>query len=466
MTQVAIRVEGLGKRYRLGQQVGYKTLRETFFLAYHTPTRILGQRLLRLRQTEDGRLKTETAGLQSPVSGPQSPVPGPQSPVSSQPDHIWALKDVSFDVKRGEAVGIIGRNGSGKSTLLKILSRITAPTEGRAEIRGRVGSLLEVGTGFHPELTGRENVYLNGAIIGMKKAEIERRFEEIVAFAEIEKFLDTPVKRYSSGMYVRLAFAVAAHLEPEILIVDEVLAVGDAAFQRKCLGKMGDVTKEGRTVLFVSHNLLAIQSLCQRAIWLNEGRVVEDGSADVVAGKYSYAGSPATATEKVWDDIEAAPGNDEVRLHVARAVPENGKTSDAITTETPLVLEFEYWNLEPGAHLNLSLLIYNDQGILVFNATPMFEPVWHGRPFPKGLFRDRCVVPGSLLNDGTYRVDLLVIKDQNAPIYSHASVLTFAVRESGDIRRGAWFGKWAGAVRPRVAWTTQLVTSEPQSGAS
>ncbi len=255
MSASVIRVENLGKLYRIGSpRRRQDTLRDSIADFLRSPLRYLRS------------------------VGP----PG----AKAQPDQIWALKDVCFEVKRGEVVGIIGRNGAGKTTLLKILSRITEPTEGYAEIRGRVGSLLEVGTGFHPELTGRENIYLNGAIIGMKKAEIDRKFDEIVAFAEIEKFLDTPVKRYSSGMYVRLAFAVAAHLEPEILLVDEVLAVGDAAFQKKCLGKMGDVAKEGRTVLFVSHNMAAVQNLCRRSLLLNDGQVVLDGSTDRVVMKY------------------------------------------------------------------------------------------------------------------------------------------------------------------------------------
>ncbi len=247
MSDIAIRVEHLSKRYRIGgrQQVAYRTFREAVGEAFLSPFR-------RLRRV-----------LERPAFNVQP----------SNDPYIWALKDVSFEVRRGEVVGIIGRNGAGKTTLLKILSRITEPTEGYAEIRGRVGSLLEVGTGFHPELTGRENIYLNGAILGMKKAEIDRKFDEIVAFAEIEKFLDTPVKHYSSGMYVRLAFAVAAHLEPEILLVDEVLAVGDAAFQKKCLGKMGDVAREGRTVLFVSHQMNSIRRLCERCIWLDAGNV-------------------------------------------------------------------------------------------------------------------------------------------------------------------------------------------------
>ncbi|MBC7185500.1 MAG: ABC transporter ATP-binding protein [Calditrichaeota bacterium] len=261
MSDIAIRVEGLGKMYRIGgKQERYRTLRDTLSDAFAAPFRRVSS-LLR----------------------------GQAYGAANLNETIWALKDVSFEVKHGEVVGIIGRNGAGKSTLLKILSRITEPTEGYAEIRGRVGSLLEVGTGFHPELTGRENIYLNGAILGMKKAEIERKFDEIVDFAEIEKFIDTPVKHYSSGMYVRLAFAVAAHLEPEILLVDEVLAVGDAAFQKKCLGKMGDVAREGRTVLFVSHNMAAVLNLCSRAVLLDAGQVIHSGSVIEVVDQYLMA---------------------------------------------------------------------------------------------------------------------------------------------------------------------------------
>jgi len=267
MGNYAIKVEGLGKRYRIGERQQYKALRDVLTDALHAPARAAGS----LFRGRDGR------------------GPGPES-------HIWALKDASFEVAHGEVLGIIGRNGAGKSTLLKILSRITEPTEGEVRLRGRVGSLLEVGTGFHPELTGRENVYLNGAILGMRRAEIERKFDEIVAFAEIEKFLDTPVKHYSSGMYVRLAFAVAAHLEPEILLVDEVLAVGDAAFQKKCLGKMEGVAAGGRTVLFVSHNMTAVESLCTRSILLEGGKLCLDGtSADII--KYYLSGANHAGTQ-------------------------------------------------------------------------------------------------------------------------------------------------------------------------
>jgi lipopolysaccharide transport system ATP-binding protein len=266
MGDIAVQVENLGKRYRIGKRERYRTLRDGIARAFSLPFH---------QRRDDGESSAGNGSSDSPTFKN-----------NSQPDFIWALKEVSFEVKHGEVVGVIGRNGAGKSTLLKILSRITEPTEGEARIYGRVGSLLEVGTGFHYELTGRENIYLNGAILGMKKAEIDRRFDEIVAFAEVETFLDTPVKHYSSGMYLRLAFSVAAHLEPEILIVDEVLAVGDAGFQKKCLGKMGDVAKEGRTVLFVSHNIAAIRNLCSRCILLESGRISIAGHTDRVIEAY------------------------------------------------------------------------------------------------------------------------------------------------------------------------------------
>lgn len=276
MGDVVIRAEGLGKRYRIGHhEAPYKTLRESLTGLALAPAR---------------RIKALAMGRS----------------VRREPEMIWALKDVDFEVRQGEVLGIIGRNGAGKSTLLKILARITEPTTGRVELCGRVGSLLEVGTGFHPELTGRENIYLNGAILGMRKAEIDRRFDEIVAFAEIERFLDTPVKRYSSGMYVRLAFAVAAHMESEILLVDEVLAVGDSAFQKKCLGKMGDVAREGRTVLLVSHNLTAIRSLCPRSVLIVGGQIAAVGATANVA--WAYLDEGRRAADEARGDLSAHPG--------------------------------------------------------------------------------------------------------------------------------------------------------------
>ncbi len=420
-----IRVSDVAKQYRIGaRQDAYSTLRDAMARALRAP-------LKRLRRNGRG-----------------------------EADTVWALKDVSFEVGQGEVLGVIGRNGAGKSTLLKILSRITEPTTGRVELFGRIGSLLEVGTGFHPELTGRENIFLNGAVLGMKRTEITRKFDEIVAFAEIDKFLDTPVKHYSSGMYMRLAFAVAAHFEPEILLVDEVLAVGDAEFQAKCLGKMGAVASEGRTVLFVSHNMAAVQTLCQRVIWLREGRVFEDGPAGRVVKNYITQTSSSVATEKIWDDPMTAPGNERVRLRCLRVRPLNGSTSDTITIRTPLVLEFEFWNLEPGARINLSLHFFNQQDINVFITAPIHEPEWFGKPLPLGLFRSECYIPGDLLNDGLHRVRLLVVKDQAVVVYALDDALTFVVNDAVE-RRNAWFGKWGGAVRPNLEWKTEYLPDEP-----
>ncbi len=324
MTDTVISIENLSKQYRIGgEQRGYKTLRDTLAATLSAPFR----------------------GLSSVIRGKS---------MRSANDTIWALRDVSFEVKRGDVVGIIGRNGAGKTTLLKILSRITEPTEGYAEIHGRVGSLLEVGTGFHPELSGRENIYLNGAILGMRKAEIQGKFDEIVDFAEIDKFIDTPVKHYSSGMYVRLAFAVAAHLEPEILLVDEVLAVGDAAFQKKCLGKMGDVAKGGKTILFVSHNMIAVQSLCQRAIWLQNGALIQKGEASNVVMNYLDQGRELVH-EQVWDDAMTAPGTDEVRIRRVFVGPALDKDTKVLLTTQDIEVGVEFWCLKSEQELAITL---------------------------------------------------------------------------------------------------------------
>ena len=412
MSDIAIRAEGLGKKYRRGVEQ-------------------YGSLMDRLRRAKNG-------------------------------EEFWALKDVSFEVKQGEVLGIIGRNGAGKTTLLKLLSRITRPTAGRAEIHGRVGSLLEVGTGFHPELTGRENIYLNGAILGMQKAEIDRKFDEIVDFAEIEEFLDTPVKRYSSGMYVRLAFAVAAHLEPEILLVDEVLAVGDAAFQKKCLGKMGDVSKEGRTVLFVSHNMVAVQSLCRRVVWLHNGKIIEEGQPSQVISNYLQT-SFSTLAEQVWDNIDLAPGNDRVRLHHVCVRPENGSPSDPITMETPFIIEVEFWNLVPDAYLHVTLHLYTEQQIVAFTTGSLETDLeWRGRPFPAGLFRSVCQIPSRLLNSGMHRVLLLVVQNSDTVIYRHEDVLSFEVLDLHK-RPGAWYGKEPGVVCPMLKWTTEYLGGVQES---
>jgi lipopolysaccharide transport system ATP-binding protein len=358
-------------------------------------------------------------------------------------EEVWALKDVCFEINRGEAMGIIGRNGAGKSTLLKVLSRITEPSTGRVTIKGRVASLLEVGTGFHQELTGRENIYLNGTILGMTRKEVKRKFDEIVAFAEVEKYLDTPVKRYSSGMYVRLAFAVAAHLEPEILIVDEVLAVGDTQFQKKCLGKMEDVGKEGRTVLFVSHNMAAIKSLCSRALLFENGQIMNKGEADCVVSDYLQEGT-SSLTEQVWDNPATAPGNDKVRLHRVYVTPLDQQPTEPITVETPLQLAFEFWNNLQDAVLNISVVLYNVEGVCILNTSSQ------AKSCPRGLVCGSFVIPGDFLNDDTYTVRLLLVKDTSVALLDVHNVLVFQVQ---DIERGGnWYGKWIGAVRPRFDW--------------
>lgn len=378
------------------------------------------------------------------VSGIKAPFRRLQGTQDSNTNDFWALRDINFDVAHGEVVGLVGRNGAGKSTLLKILSRITEPTEGRAVINGRIGSLLEVGTGFHPELTGRENIFLNGAILGMRRTEITRKFDEIVAFAEIEKFLDTPVKRYSSGMYVRLAFAVAAHLEPEILLVDEVLAVGDAAFQKKCLGKMSDVAGEGRTVLFVSHNMTAVQSLCHRAVWLEGGGVREIGTAQKIVQGYLQTAAVSTA-EQVWDDPETAPGNDKVTLQSVRVIPQNGVAFDDLNVNTPLDLQFAFYNKQPDVELNFSIIVHNLEDVCIMNV------VSPAKRYDAGLVTGVCHIPPGLLNDATYRVRLLVVQDTSVALLDAPDILMFEVKDVE--REGNWYGKWPGAVRPNLEWT-------------
>jgi len=384
MSDIVIKAESLGKKYVIGHQAergSYTALRDVLMQNFRTLWS-----------------KTKDLATGKPI------IQGDTM------EEVWALKDVNFEVRRGEALGIIGRNGAGKSTLLKILSRITEPSTGRVTIKGRVASLLEVGTGFHPELTGRENIYLNGTILGMTRAEIKRKFDEIVAFAEVEKYLDTPVKRYSSGMYVRLAFAVAAHLEPEILVVDEVLAVGDAEFQKKCLGKMGAVAKAGRTVLFVSHNMTAISSLCEQAILLSKGRIAMQGEVQSVTSKY-FQTSLASFTERMWTDANLAPGNEFVRILGITLKSVENEQINYITTETPFILQVVYENLQENSCLNLSIHLFNEIGIKVFNSFPEAGSLGYGLSFPKCKLRTDCLIPGNFLNDGRYSLELHVVED-------------------------------------------------------
>jgi lipopolysaccharide transport system ATP-binding protein len=374
---------------------------------------------------------------------------------------FWALQDVSFEVKNGEILGLIGRNGAGKSTLLKILSRITAPTSGRAEIHGRVGSLLEVGTGFHAELSGRENIYLNGAILGMSKAEIDHKFDEILSFAEIGEFVDTPVKHYSSGMYLRLAFSVAAHLEPEILLVDEVLAVGDAGFQKKCLGKMGDVAREGRTVLFVSHNMPAITRLCDRAILLDDGKISVDGPSHQVVGAYLNSGL-GTMAAREWHDPAKAPGGDIARLHAVRVRAKDGKVADAVDIRDPVSIEMEYEVIKGGHILLPKFHFITEEGVYAFGAQDL-DPIWRRRPRPAGRYVSTVWVPGNFLSEGMMFVDAyLSTIDPFIHQFGEDGIVAFQVFDSldGDSARGDYAGHMGGAVRPLLNWSTRVDSNE------
>jgi len=422
----AIYCEGIGKRYRIGMRPRHRTLRDAISHTALAPFRRL-------------------------VSCASS--------FANDERDLWALRDVSLELREGEVLGVIGRNGSGKSTLLKILSRITRPTEGEAEIRGRVGSLLEVGAGFHPELTGRENIFLNGAILGMARREVEGSFDEIVEFSECGRFLDTPIKHYSSGMYLRLAFAVAAHLDVDILLVDEVLAVGDAGFQKKCLGKIGDVAGRGRTVLFVSHNMLAVDSLCTRAICLHEGKVVLEGPPLSVTSRYLQNWLPVFR-EVVHDDIETAPGNDLIRLHRARVHPLNGSPANQLTVRTPFVVEFECWKLGAQSRLDLAAEIYNEHGVNVFATAENRES-----PAPAGLLRSSFIVPADLMNNGSYRLHLRIFLNGVGVtlVADWEDLLAFEIHDAASELRGAYHGQWPGTVRPDLQWKTEFLEALPAS---
>jgi lipopolysaccharide transport system ATP-binding protein len=435
MSNLAIKVDNLSKLYKIGaRKQRHNTLRDQ--VAY-------GLKSLFIRKGRGGL----HSGERSTRSAFQP----------SSDGYIWALKDVSFEIARGEVVGIIGSNGAGKSTLLKILSRITHPTEGHAEMYGRIGSLLEVGTGFHPELTGRENIYLNGAILGMRKGEINSKFDEIVEFSGVEKFLDTPVKHYSSGMYVRLAFAVAAHLEPEILIVDEVLAVGDAAFQTKCLDKMQDSGRQGRTVLLVSHNMAAISRLCPRAILLNGGTILKDAPSSQVVSTYFNAGLGRTAS-RVWSDPETAPSGKVARLRAVRVCTEDDQITDTVDIRRPVKVEMEYEVATSGHVLAPYVQFHAEEGTTVFEAIDL-DPCWRGRPRPPGHWVSIATVPGNLLSEGVLSVSVgIVAIDPFIKQLFVRNAVAFQVIDNleGDSARGDWNGSFAGLVRPLLKWNTRF----------
>ncbi|HEX2980162.1 MAG TPA: ABC transporter ATP-binding protein [Anaerolineaceae bacterium] len=372
--------------------------------------------------------------------------------------YMWALEDVSLEVKQGEIVGIIGHNGAGKSTLLKVFTRITEPTSGVIDIYGRVGSLLEVGTGFHKELTGRENVYLNGAILGMRKIEIDRKFDEIVTFAEVEEYIDTPVKYYSSGMQVRLAFAVAAHLEPEILIIDEVLAVGDAAFQKKCLNKMEDVGRAGRTILFVSHHMPSVLRLCERVVLLRKGKLVRDGSPEEIVSEYLTQNLGINASRE-WEDPQTAPGSDIVRLRAIRVKNEANQSNYTYDVREPIGVEMEYEVLKPGYALYPHFSVHNEEGLWLFTSIDT-DPRWRGVPKPVGRYVSTAWIPGNLLTEGTRMIGPAIRTE--TPHIVHFNVrdaIAFQITESpeGDTARVDYPGKFPGVIRPLLKWETNNI---------
>ncbi len=423
MSDVAIRADGLGKRYRLGQD------RDRYGVV------LAGALSRAIRLPFRPRATTDRVA------------------------DFWALRDVSFEVPIGAAVGIIGRNGAGKSTLLKVLSRITEPTTGTAELHGRVASLLEVGTGFHPELSGLENIFLSAAVLGMRRVEIRRKLDEIVDFSGIEsQFLDTPVKHYSSGMQVRLGFAVAAHLEPEILLIDEVLAVGDAKFQAKCMGKIEEIGESGRTVIFVSHSMSSILRLCSRVILLDHGRVVTDGPTHEAVRVYLES-ELGRSSERSWTDPGQAPGDDIARLKSIRVLPEGGGSGEEIEIRQPIEIEVEYWtgtlgSLRPSANL----AFYNDEGVCLFISND-----WQGQhalhtPDRPGVVRSTCRIPGNFLAEG--RVIVTVAVSTFNPSTAHAierDAVAFQIidRSQGDGVRGESTNEWPGVVRPMLDWRTE-----------
>ncbi len=426
-----VKIENVSKRYRLGGlHPGYHTFRDLLGGALRIP----------FKRRDD--VDTTREGLGEGVGGRRD---------------FWALRDINLNVEPGELVGIVGRNGAGKSTLLKILSRITKPTTGRVEMYGRVGSLLEVGTGFHPELTGRENVFLSGAILGMRRHEIARKFDEIVAFSELEQFIETPVKRYSSGMYVRLAFSVAAHLEPEILIMDEVLAVGDAAFQQKCLDKMHAIRQHGRTIFFVSHNMPAVTRLCRRVLLLHEGRIVSEGAAQTVVNDYLSASWNISAGRE-WITPADAPGNDVVRLRRIGVTDEAGTPAAAFDIRRPVCVEIVYDVLAPGHVLTPHLELHNEEGVHAFSSHDT-SAEWRRAERAPGRYASVIKVPGNLLAEGLLRAHVSVMSHFPATTLhvQERNVVAFQVldRERGDSARGDYIGPIPGVVRPLLDWTTQ-----------
>jgi lipopolysaccharide transport system ATP-binding protein len=433
MSGIAIKFENISKQYRLGS-IGTGTLSHDLKRWWTVSVRGKEDPYLKIGQVNDRSAKTNG-------------------------EYVWALKDIDLEVKQGEVLGIIGKNGAGKSTLLKILSRVTTPTTGIIKAKGRIASLLEVGTGFHPEMTGRENIYMNGSIMGMTKSEITRKLEEIVDFAGVEKYIDTPVKRYSSGMTVRLGFAIAAHLEPEILVVDEVLAVGDAEFQKKAVGKMQDVShNDGRTVLFVSHNMAAISVLTNRCILLNEGSIISSGITSDIIGNYIRTND--LSGERVYKIDENAPGSENVKLKAVRIISDEKVSSDVLINKE-IKIEIDYYNYNKNALYDVNIHLSNAEGSYVLAtvnraSTNLITDDWCNKARPIGNFRSICVIPANFLNDQQYTIDIGITNEKNLWEVNAKSVLSFNVVDNGEMRK-EYVGKWVGVVRPKFEWNTYLL---------
>ena len=418
MSKVVIKAEHISKQYRLGL-VGTGTVKDDMKRWWYN-----------LRGKEDPFLKIGEANDRSK---------------KGESEYVWSLRDINFEINQGDSVGIIGRNGAGKSTLLKILSQVTQPTTGKIYTKGRIASLLEVGTGFHPEMTGRENIYLNGAILGMRKHEITRKLDEIIAFSGVERYIDTPVKRYSSGMYVRLAFAVAAHLESEILIVDEVLAVGDAEFQKKCLGKMNEVSKgEGRTVLFVSHNMSAVKSLCNTGVLLENGLLTYSGNSDECINNYLKDGGEDGAGIKFFDNEFE---NEVFKLNSISAKNENRNIDDPITEKYPIEIITNIDFYQEGQY-NITYHLYNELGEAMFS----FYDKDNSAKIEKGNNKLKCVIPADFFQSGNFSLAIFIVKDKREAIFVEKDIFRFSVVDA-ERELGVYMGREPGYIKPQFEWS-------------
>ena len=418
-----VKIEHVSKMYRLGL-VGSATIQDDLKRVWY-----------KWRGKEDPFLKIGEENKRDAVGG----------------NYVWALKDIDLEVYQGEVLGIIGKNGAGKSTLLKLLSKVTKPSTGSIKTKGRIASLLEVGTGFHPELTGRENIFLNGAILGMKKYEIKSKFDEIVDFSGCERYIDTPVKRYSSGMYVRLAFAVAAHLDPEILVVDEVLAVGDAEFQKKAIGKMKDVSEgQGRTVLFVSHNMGSINALCDNCVWMENGRIRETGKSTKIISNYLKGDKANTATSFNWE-LENRPGDSQIKLNQFRFIDKEGKTKDEFKVDEDFGIEITFEKIDKESKAGPNFLLSTQSGTKIFQSLET-----NSENIKFGLNKSICWFPKHFFNTESYQLTIALTTHSPVEIHCQHDIFFDVLESNSKIIRGEYLGEMHGVLRPHLKWETNL----------